>query len=79
MCPILDGYGVMAAWNLQYRVKIIENKWNKIINLKYKFNFPSWICLQFTLTFPFKQVFESATAGRNPRCRSAVNNASCKS
>ena len=26
MCPILDGYGVMTAWNLQQKVKIIDNK-----------------------------------------------------
>ena len=32
MCPILDGYGVRAAWNLEYKVGIIENKWNSAIN-----------------------------------------------
>jgi len=32
MCPILDGYGVMTAWNLEYKVTIIDNKRNKIIN-----------------------------------------------
>ena len=32
MCPILDGYGVMTAWNLEYKVKIIDNKQNKILN-----------------------------------------------
>jgi hypothetical protein len=26
MCPILDSYGVMAAWDLEQRVRIIENK-----------------------------------------------------
>jgi hypothetical protein len=29
MCPILDSYGVMAAWNVEQRVRIIENKWNE--------------------------------------------------
>ena len=32
MCPILDGYGVMTAWNLEEKVTIIDNKWNKIVN-----------------------------------------------
>ena len=32
MCPILDGYGVMTAWNLEEKVTIIDNKRNKIIN-----------------------------------------------
>jgi len=32
MCPILDSYEVMAAWNSEYKVKIIDNKRNKIIN-----------------------------------------------
>jgi len=32
MCPILDGYGVMTAWNLELKVTIIDNKRNKIIN-----------------------------------------------
>ena len=31
MCPILDGYGVKTAWNLE-KVTIIDNKRNKIIN-----------------------------------------------
>ena len=31
MGPILDGYGVMTAWNLEYKVTIIDNKRNKII------------------------------------------------
>jgi hypothetical protein len=31
MCPILDGYGVMTVWNLEYET-IIVNKRNKIIN-----------------------------------------------
>lgn len=32
MCPISDGYGVMATWRLEQIVRITENKWNKIIN-----------------------------------------------
>jgi len=32
MCPILEVYGVLAAWNLEERVRIIENKWEKILN-----------------------------------------------
>ena len=32
MCPILDGYGIMTAWNLEEKVTIIDNKRNKIIN-----------------------------------------------
>jgi len=32
MCPILDGYGVMTAWNLEENVTIIDNKQNNIIN-----------------------------------------------
>jgi hypothetical protein len=32
MWPILDGYGVMTAWNIENKVKIIDNKRNKIIN-----------------------------------------------
>jgi len=32
MCPILDGYGVMTAGNLEEKVKIIDNKRSKIIN-----------------------------------------------
>ena len=32
MRPILDGYGVMTAWNLEKKVTIIDNKRNKIIN-----------------------------------------------
>jgi len=32
MCPILDGYGVMTAWNLEEKVTIIDNKRNKMIN-----------------------------------------------
>jgi hypothetical protein len=42
-CPILNGYGVMAAWSLEQNVRIIENTWNKNIkqthylrNLAYK-------------------------------------------
>ena len=26
ICPILDGYGVMTAWNLEWKVTIIDNK-----------------------------------------------------
>jgi len=29
MCPILDSYGVMAAWDLEQWVRIIENKGGK--------------------------------------------------
>ena len=29
MCQILDGYGVMTAWNLEAKVTIIDNKQNK--------------------------------------------------
>jgi hypothetical protein len=29
----LDGYGVMAAENLEWKVAVIENKWNEIINM----------------------------------------------
>jgi hypothetical protein len=32
MCPILDGYGVMTALNLEQRVTITDNKQNKLIN-----------------------------------------------
>ena len=32
MYPILGGYGVMTAWNLEEKVTIIDNKQNKIIN-----------------------------------------------
>jgi len=32
MCPILDGYRVMTAWNLEEKVTIIDNTRNKIIN-----------------------------------------------
>jgi len=32
MCPILYGYGVMTAWNLEKKVTITDNKRNKIIN-----------------------------------------------
>jgi len=32
MCPIFDSYGVKTAWNLEEKVTIIDNKWNKIIN-----------------------------------------------
>jgi hypothetical protein len=32
MCPIFDSYGVMTAWNLGWKVTIIGNKRNKIIN-----------------------------------------------
>jgi len=32
MDPILNGYGVMTAWNLEEKVTIIDNKRNKIIN-----------------------------------------------
>jgi hypothetical protein len=30
MCPILAGYGVMTAWNLEEKVTIIDYKRNKI-------------------------------------------------
>jgi hypothetical protein len=33
MCLILDGYVVMDAQNLQWKLTIIENKWNEIINM----------------------------------------------
>jgi len=26
MCPILDGYGVMTAWNLELKAMIIDKK-----------------------------------------------------
>ena len=26
MCPILNGYGVTTAWNLEEKVTIIDNK-----------------------------------------------------
>jgi len=32
MSPIVDNYRGTAAWNLEHRVWIIENKWGKIIN-----------------------------------------------
>ena len=32
ICPILDGYGFMTAWNFEEEVRIIDNKRNKIIN-----------------------------------------------
>jgi hypothetical protein len=32
MCPIVDGYVVMAVWNLEEQVTIIDNKRKKIIN-----------------------------------------------
>ena len=32
MCPILDDYGFMTAWNLEEKVRIIDNERNKIIN-----------------------------------------------
>ena len=32
MGPILNGYGVMTAWNLEKKLKIIDNKLNKIRN-----------------------------------------------
>ena len=32
MCPVLVGYGVITAWNLEEKVTIIDNKRNKIIN-----------------------------------------------
>jgi len=31
MSPIFDGYRVMAPWNLDNRVGIIQNTWNKTI------------------------------------------------
>ena len=31
-CPILESVVVMVVWNLEWQVRIIENKWNKIIN-----------------------------------------------
>jgi hypothetical protein len=41
--PILNGYGVMTAWNLKQKVRIIEKLWNKnikqthyLINLGHK-------------------------------------------
>ena len=32
MGPILNGYGVMTAWNLEKNVTIIDNERKKIIN-----------------------------------------------
>ena len=32
MGPILNGYGVMTAWNLEEKVTIIDNEPKKIIN-----------------------------------------------
>jgi hypothetical protein len=32
MCPILDGYGVMTAWNLEQKVMITDNERKKMIN-----------------------------------------------
>ena len=32
MGPIFNGYGVMTAWNLEYKVTIIDNERKKIIN-----------------------------------------------
>ena len=32
MGPILNGYGVMTAWNLEEKVTIIDNERKKIIN-----------------------------------------------
>ena len=32
MGPILNGYGVMTAWNLEKKVMIIDNERKKIIN-----------------------------------------------
>ena len=61
MCPILDGYGVMTAWNLEEKVTIIGNKPAQYtIHLKYKckVNFvklPSiWIdlCLKLVSKMP---------------------------
>ena len=56
MCPILDGYGVMTAWNLEEKVTIIDNKENKIINQhntwyiqSINVKFPSLNYLQFEL------------------------------
>ena len=31
MGPILNGYGVMTTWNLEYKVMIIDNEQKKII------------------------------------------------
>jgi len=31
MGPILNGYGVMTAWNLEQKVMIIDNEGKKII------------------------------------------------
>jgi hypothetical protein len=32
MCPIFDGYVDMTVWNIEFKMKIIDNKRNKIIN-----------------------------------------------
>lgn len=31
-CLVLGGYGVVAAWNIEHKLRIAENKRNKIIN-----------------------------------------------
>ena len=31
-CRCLCGYGVKAAWNREYRVRLVGNDWNKIIH-----------------------------------------------
>jgi hypothetical protein len=28
----VSDYGVSAVWNLEQKVRIVENKWNKVIN-----------------------------------------------
>jgi hypothetical protein len=44
MCPIWNGYRVLTALNLEGKLRITENIWNKIINtlsdkLTIQFNF----------------------------------------
>jgi len=31
VCPILDGHRITAAWNVEWRVRIIYNKGSRII------------------------------------------------
>jgi hypothetical protein len=33
MCLILNIYGIMTAWDLEYKARIIENVFNRIINV----------------------------------------------
>jgi hypothetical protein len=33
MCPIVYSYGIMTAWDLEYKAKNIENVRNRIINI----------------------------------------------